>query len=159
MDFQLATLQTVDRWTEEATDLRWLIAVVAWLVADLRNKTVSGLVKFYHQFTTNGSVVPGDLLSKEVSQLQSAVAALESGSGMPRPPAQVGFDARGHQLGSSAQIGKIFARLAKTEADNAMLTHKLQNFESSYPSCSTSSSTFCSKSQLRVRLLGSCRGS
>ena len=126
MDSQLAALQTVDRWTEEATDLRGLIAVVARSVADLRNKTVSGLVKFYHQFTTNGSAVPGDLLSKEVSRLQSAVAVLESGSGIPRPPAQVGFDARGHQLGSSAQLGSILARLAKTEADNALLTRELQ---------------------------------
>jgi hypothetical protein len=80
MDSQLSTLQTVDRWAEEATELRRMNAVLSQLVTDLKHKTVRNLVHFYQKFTTPGSAVPGDLLSSDVSRLQSAVSALESGN-------------------------------------------------------------------------------
>jgi hypothetical protein len=126
MDSQLSTLQTVDRWAEEATELRRMNAVLSQSVTDLKHKTVRNLVHFYQKFTTPGSAVPGDLLSRDMSRLQSAVSALESGNGQQRAPTQVGFDFHGNQLGSSAQMDNILARLDKAEADNARLTRELQ---------------------------------
>jgi hypothetical protein len=125
LDNQVASLQTVDRWTEEATNLRKLNQQLANSVADLRNKTVSRLVEFYHKFTTNRSPIPGDLLSKELAQLQNSISVLESG-GQSRPHTQVGFDFYGNQQGSSAQLDSILARLSKSEAENARLSTELQ---------------------------------
>ena len=85
LDKQVSTLQTVDSWAEEATVLRKMNhQVMRAAVEDLKNKTVSQLCEFYHKLTTTGGLTPGDLLSKEVLELQPSVAALESG-GQGRP--------------------------------------------------------------------------
>jgi hypothetical protein len=133
MDTQIQSLQTVDRWTEEATELRSLNAAVARSVVELKTKTISSLVQFYLKFTTPGSAIPGDLLSNEVARLQTAVVALEAASGQQLPNAQVGFTPQGHQHGSSAQMTDILARLARTEADNARLTRELQVLQAAPP--------------------------
>jgi hypothetical protein len=140
MDSQISHLQTVDRWSDEATDLRKMNAGLAQSVSDLKNKTVSGLVKFYHKFTTTHGI-PGDILSNDLSRLQTSVTALEAGSSriginprsLQQPPAQVGFDVHGNQLGSSAQLANILTRLAQAEADNARLARELQSLKATPP--------------------------
>ena len=130
LDKQVSTLQTVDRWAEEATVLRKMNHQVMSAVEELRNKTVSRLCEFYHKFTTVGAVTPGDLLSKEVSELRSSVVALESGA-QGRPHTQVGFDFHGNQQGSTAQLDSILARLAQAERENARLSSELLTLQAS----------------------------
>ena len=103
---QVSTLQTVDCWAEEATTLRKMNHQVMRDVEDLKNKTVSHLVEFYHKFATTGGVTPGDLLSKDVSELQTSVEALES-VGKSCPHTQVGFDLYGNQQDTTTQLDSI----------------------------------------------------
>ena len=131
LDKQVSTLQTVDRWAEEATVLRQMNHQVMKSVEDLKNKTVSRLCEFYHKFTTPGGATPGDLLSKEVTELRSSVDALESGGQQGRPHTQVGFDLYGNQQGSTAQLDSILARLARAEQENARLSSELQTLQAS----------------------------
>ena len=97
---------------------------------DLNNKTVSRLCELYHKLTTPGGITPGDLLSKEVTELSSSVDALEAG-GQGRPHTQVGFDFYGNQQGSTAQLDSILARLAQAEQENARLSSVLQTLQAS----------------------------
>jgi hypothetical protein len=121
MDKQIALLQTVDRWTEEATELRKLNADLGRSVHELKGKTIAGLVNFYRRFTSPNSPTPGDILTNEMGRMQSSLTQLESG-GISHPHTQVGFDYYGNQQGSSAQLDNILSKLSKTEADNAKLT-------------------------------------
>jgi hypothetical protein len=126
MDKQIASLQMVDRWAEEATALRKVNREVTRSLADLKAKAISPLIKFYKKFTTIGSLVPGDLLlASDVAGLQTAVTSLELG-GHSRPHTQVGFDFYGNQQGSTAQLSSILAQLEKSESDNAKMSVELQ---------------------------------
>jgi hypothetical protein len=129
MDRQITSLQTVDRWAEEATALRKLNGEVTRSLQDLKAKAISPLIQFYRKFTSSGSLIPGDILANDVAGLQSAVAGLESG-GQSRPHTQVGFDFYGNQQGSTAQLNSILARLTKAESDNAQLSLELQSLRS-----------------------------
>jgi hypothetical protein len=129
MDKAIANLQTVDRWSEEATALRQLNSQVVDSVNNLKSKTISNLVSFYRQFTTPGSAVPGDILANDVNRMQTSIMQLEAG-GMSRPHTQVGFDHYGNQQGSGAQLTSILARLTKAESENARLAQELQELRS-----------------------------
>ena len=63
---QVSTLQTVDCWAEEATTLRKMNHQVMRDVEDLKNKTVSHLVEFYHKFATTGGVTPLEIFSQRM---------------------------------------------------------------------------------------------
>jgi hypothetical protein len=108
MDQAIATLQTIDRWTDEVTSLRQLNEKLACSVHDLKEKTIASLVNFYRRFTSPGSPTPGDLLTSEMSRLNTAVAQLEAG-GRSQPHTQVGFDYFGNQVGSTSQVDNILA--------------------------------------------------
>jgi hypothetical protein len=108
LDRQVSSLQTADRWAEEATELKRLNHQLAHAVNEPQNKTVLRLVAFCHKFTAPGSAIPGDILSREVTQLQNSVLALESG-GQSCPHTQVGFDLCGNQQGSTAQLNSMLA--------------------------------------------------
>ena len=115
-----ASLQTVDCWAEEAAALRKLNGEVTKSLEDLKVKATAPLTPFHWKFAAPGGLILRDILSNDVTVLQSAVTGLELG-GLSRPHTQIG-----NQQGSTSQLNSVLARLNKAEANGAKLMAELQ---------------------------------